>query len=148
MGENNIVFNIDYSAAIGLIFCINIFLVSLIIITQLISYPLFLRVGRDEFLAYHKFYTKQISYVVTLPMMIELLLSIYVLTIDVNWLTLINITLLSVVWLSTFIIQVPIHNSLSVEYSGELVSQLIKTNWLRTSIWTLKLILIYVMCCI
>ena len=140
-------FNIEYNAAIDLIFCINIFLVSLIIITQLISYPLFLRVGRDEFLAYHKFYTKQISYLVVLPMVLELFLSIYVLTIDVNWLTFINITLISVVWLSTFIIQVPIHNSLSVQYSGELVSQLIKTNWLRTSTWTVKLILIYIMIC-
>ena len=140
-------FNIEYNVAIDLIFCINIFLVSLIIITQLISYPLFLRVGRGEFLAYHKFYTKQISYVVVLPMLLELFLSIYVLAIDVNRLTFTNITLLSVVWLSTFIVQVPIHNRLSVEYSGELVNQLIKTNWLRTSIWTVKLILIYIMTC-
>ena len=140
-------FNIEYSTAIDLIFCVNIFLVSLIVITQIVSYPLFLRVGRSDFLGYHKFYTKQISYVVVLPMVLELFLSIYVLTIDVNWLTFTNITLLSVVWLSTFIIQVPIHNSLSVEYSGELVSQLIKTNWLRTSVWTVKLILIYMMSC-
>jgi hypothetical protein len=42
-------------------------------------------------------------------------------------------------WLSTFLIQVPLHETLSSEWSEETIRELIHSNWIRTTLWTLRL---------
>ena len=44
--------------------------------------------------------------------------------------------LLGAVWASTFMVQVPLHNRLSNEYSDRVHASLVRSNWLRTAAWT------------
>lgn len=46
--------------------------------------------------------------------------------------------LLSIVWVSTFLLQVPLHNALNHAYDSEKIRRLVKTNWIRTLAWTLR----------
>ena len=52
-----------------------------------------------------------------------------------------NLIMVVLIWLSTFLIQVPLHNALSKEKNTEKLSKLICTNWIRTILWTSRSIL-------
>jgi hypothetical protein len=43
-----------------------------------------------------------------------------------------------IVWLSTFVLQVPIHNRLKAGKKDSKIRHLVATNWIRTVSWTLK----------
>ena len=124
-----------------LVILINIFLLSLIIITQFVSYPLFLKVNNRVFVEYHQSYTFYISTIVVPAMILELLLSLNLIVYSIDTFSILNIILVGVIWLSTFFLQVPIHNKLSHGYNIDLIKKLISTNWIRTSAWTFKLII-------
>ena len=119
---------------------VTTFLVSLIIITQIVSYPLFLKVNHNNFSDYHNSYTLSISKIV-LPLMIaELSLSLALFLTKNDFNTIIALSINISVWLSTFLIQVPIHNKISFQYSEVLIKKLIRSNWIRTFLWCAKLI--------
>ena len=124
-----------------LIIMVNIFLFSLILITQFVSYPLFLKVDKTKFTAYHKSYTFYISTIVLPAMVLELFLSFNQIIHSVDYFSVLNIAILSIVWLSTFFIQVPIHNKIALKYDKKLIKKLILTNWIRTYAWTCKLLI-------
>ena len=110
--------------------------------TQILSYPLLLKLSKSDFYDYYDSYTKRISFIVIPLMTFEVLLSI-ILNITLNnfYLFVSNILLLFV-WGSTFFIQVPIHNKLSFNHSYLLINKLIFTNWIRTTSWICKLIIL------
>jgi len=54
------------------------------------------------------------------------------------WLLPLGLVLL--IWLSTFLIQVPIHNQLGIGKDSFLIKRLVQTNWIRTILWTSKAI--------
>lgn len=122
-----------------LIILVNVFLLSLILITQFVSYPLFLKVDKKHFTTYHQSYTFYISIVVMPAMLIELFLSFNQIIHSVDYFSILNIALLGVIWLSTFFIQVPIHNKIAFNYDKKMIKKLISTNWIRTYAWTCKL---------
>ena len=120
---------------------LNSILVGIILITQFITYPLFQFIDSD-FKTYHKAYTKRMGYVVAPLMILELLLVIKITTHHYNNSIIILIGVLTlIIWLSTFFIQVPIHNNISKVEPKNLVLFLIKSNYIRTLCWLLKLIL-------
>ena len=125
-----------------LLIIINSILVGVILMTQILSYPLLLKLGISNFYNYYNSYTKRISFIVIPLMIFEVLLSI-ILNITLNnfYLFASNI-LLFVVWGSTFFIQVPIHNKLSSNHSYVLINKLIYTNWIRTIAWICKLMIL------
>jgi hypothetical protein len=53
----------------------------------------------------------------------------------------IGFTLVVFVWIITFFVQVPLHNQLSTSRSSAAITKLVKSNWLRTALWTMKGIL-------
>ena len=116
-------------------------LVGIILITQFISYPLFKNVGLD-FSVFHKKYVNLMGFVVA-PIMILELVIVSILFINDFDNTIIRAIAVSVVliWTSTFLIQVPIHNKLSILKDLEKINLLIKSNIIRTFLWTIKLIL-------
>ena len=110
--------------------------------TQILSYPLLLKLGISDFYNYYNSYTKRISFIVIPLMIFEVLLSINLnITLNNFYLSASNI-LLFVVWGSTFFIQVPIHNKLSSNHSYVLINKLIYTNWIRTIAWICKLMIL------
>ena len=57
---------------------------------------------------------------------------------DFNSVFLINILGIIVVGLSTFFVSVPIHSELMLSRSSEQIIRLVKTNWLRTIVWSIR----------
>ena len=109
--------------------------------TQFITYPLFQFIGSD-FKTYHRAYTKRMGYVVAPLMVLELLLVIKITTNHYRNIIIIIIGVLTlIIWLSTFFIQVPVHNNISKEKPKNQILFLIKSNYIRTLCWLLKLIL-------
>lgn len=72
-------------------------------------------------------------------MLVELGLAVY-LAQQYQWQMDYLIPLITVllIWLSTFLIQVPLHNALGVEKDTEAIRRLVQTNWIRTILWTVK----------
>tara|TARA_Y100000768_G_scaffold309841_1_gene244134 strand:- start:1926 stop:2357 length:432 start_codon:yes stop_codon:yes gene_type:complete len=122
-----------------LVIMVNLFLFSLILITQFVSYPLFLKVNEKQFTAYHQSYTFYISIIVIPAMVLELFLSFNQIIHSVDYFSVLNIAILAIIWMSTFFIQVPIHNKIAFKYDKKLIKKLISTNWIRTFAWTCKL---------
>jgi len=122
-----------------LLIIINSILVGVILMTQILSYPLLLKLSKSDFYDYYNSYTKRISFIVIPLMIFEVLLSIILNTILNNFYLFASNILLLVIWGSTFFIQVPIHNKLSSNHSYSLINKLIFSNWIRTIAWISKL---------
>lgn len=117
-------------------------LVGLIWTVQAVHYPLFAKVGREAFPAYHRAHLKQITFVVAPLMLVEALTG--------GWLVLdppegtcppmpiVGAALLAVVWLSTAFVQVPYHRRLEAGFDDAAARALVKTNWIRTCAWTAR----------
>ena len=119
---------------------INAILVGIIIMTQIISYPLFLKVSESSFADYYNAYKNRITIIVIPFMITELLLTLYIYLHSPNNIFFqISTFILILIWLSTFFIQVPIHNKISIKLEHKMIEKLISTNWMRTFLWILKL---------
>lgn len=115
----------------------------LIWLVQLIIYPGFIRIPAQDFIGYHRWYAKRIAMIVGPLMLAEVILlmgwwwasadhsAAYVATLAIF-----------IIWLSTFIIQVPIHKHLQHGKNDALIRQLVLTNWIRTAAWSLKTIVV------
>ena len=110
--------------------------------TQLITYPSFLKIDKNEFVSFHNNYVKNISIVAVPIMSLELLTLIYMNVYINNLLFMKSLLVLIVIWLITFIIIVPIHNQLSKKLEIEKIISLIRYNWIRTVLWTSKIFII------
>jgi len=122
------------------------YLTGLIWTIQIVHYPLFMQVGADAFPAYHRLHSSRISAIVAAPMAVELLLSVVLalyrpalFPASAAWACLL---LTALVWLSTFVVSVPIHKGLSSGHDATRIARLVLTNWPRTIAWTLRLIIL------
>ncbi len=118
-------------------------LVSLIWLIQLVHYPSFRFIHADDFLAFHQHHTTSIVWMVIPLMLGELGISFY-LSYQSGWqmIHLFPFILVILLWLCTFLIQIPIHDSLSNGKDLVQIKKLIDTNWLRTFLWTVKAIVV------
>ncbi len=118
-------------------------MLGVILVTQIVSYPMFLNVNKKGFTLFHSMYVKRISSIVMPVMTIELILSVILFfTLD-GILSQISLTTLILILISTAVIQVPIHEKLKFKYDEFLTKKLIRTNWIRTSLWSIKSIISY-----
>lgn len=108
-------------------------LFTLIWLVQLLIYPSF-RLTSQNFTDCMLHHQNRISWVV-IPLMIGEL----IVTVMQKDMALIGIVIL--IWISTAFIQVPLHKKL-LNNSPELVNRLIQSNWIRTSLWTIKLFIV------
>ena len=119
--------------------------VGLIWTIQLVHYPSMKYIPKDRFPEYHNFHSIRIS-ILAIPLMFaELFTSTILLYQNLNnaiqTIFLVNLILVLLIWLSTFLIQVPLHNALSKKKNIEKLSKLIFSNWIRTILWTARSIL-------
>lgn len=131
------------------IFLLNLVLafiaVGLIWTIQLVHYPTMRFIPKERFVEYHNFHSIRISFLAIPLMVTELGTSLILFYQNYNnaiqTIFLINLVIVALIWLSTFLIQVPLHNALSKEKQSEKLSKLICTNWIRTILWTARSIL-------
>ena len=123
---------------------ISAFLLTGIIWTiQIVHYPSFHYIDKLSFKNFHNFHERRISIIVMPLMIIELITSI-ALYIHNMWSIVFTLNLLVVVliWCSTFFVQVPIHSILSQKKDKDLIEKLVNTNWIRTFLWSMRMLLI------
>lgn len=119
------------------------YLTGLIWTVQLVHYPGFALVPATGFAAYHRAHLRRMGWVVMAPMVAELLLAAawtWVAGTAVAWA---GLGLLLVIWAVTFFVSVPLHNRLVTDGPAyATVYGLVRTNWLRTLAWTVRLVVL------
>ena len=110
---------------------------------QTVHYPSFHYIDKLSFVNFHQFHERRISIIVMPLMILELISSVALYFNDMsNHTFLLNLIVVGLIWCSTFFIQVPIHNILSQKKDNMMIEKLVRTNWIRTFLWTLKMLLI------
>lgn len=123
----------------------TVFMTGVIWIIQILHYPLFNMVGRENFAAYEAAHTNLITLVVMPAMLLELILTAVIffappasIPSSLNWL---NAVLLAVIWLSTAFLQVPQHGILAGGFDETAYRRLVNSNWIRTVAWSAKAVI-------
>lgn len=117
----------------------------LIVITQIVNYPLFSKVSFRNFSDYYSFYVSRISIIVIPSMLIELSVSFFLfLYFDIYIIKIIFFVNI-LIFLSTFFIQVPIHEKIKYQPRFFLFKNLVFTNIIRTLLWGLKSIFSFIL---
>jgi hypothetical protein len=118
----------------------TLYMVGLIWFVQVVHYPLFSRVGADGFVPYAAAHGVLTTWAVGPPMVLELVTAVWLVLHPppgVNPLVLgVGLALVVALWLSTFFLQVPLHESLRTGFQPDVWRRLVVTNLLRTALWT------------
>ena len=124
-------------------FSATVFMTGLVWFVQVIHYPLYLKI-KSGFVDYELMHTRLTSRLTAPVMLIEMITTIlmwwqwpsfYVLNIVISF-------LLLVIWISTFLVQIPLHNKLCKAQDEMNCNRLVKSNWIRTIAWTVKSIIL------
>lgn len=120
----------------------TLYMTGLIWFVQVVHYPLFRLVGEGPFRAYSREHQTRTTWVVAPVMVLEAATALaLVLRLSSGterlaaW---IGLALLAAIWLSTALIQVPLHRRLLNGYGERFIGQLVHSNWFRTFGWTLR----------
>ena len=120
----------------------TLFLVGLIWTIQIVHYPLFESVGTQNYAVYQASHMSRITYVVAPVMLAELGTAVYFSFVNYEpidrilfW---IGLMLAILIWISTALVQSPIHGRLAEKFDENLVRKLVLTNWIRTILWTMR----------
>jgi len=107
---------------------------------QLVQYPAFARVGAADFAAFHRHHCSAIGWVVGPLMAAEMLTALLLAYAgEPAWFWRPMLAALLVIWLSTALWQGPLHGKLAaMGPQPGLVRQLVRSNWLRTFLWSAR----------
>ena len=119
-------------------------MVGVIWIIQLVHYPSFHFIELKQYTTFQRFHMSRISYVVIPAMLTELFtLILIIISMDqIDTLVLASAILLIFIWLMTAVFFSGVHQKLTLGYDQTVVDKLVKLNWGRTLLWTLRLLLI------
>lgn len=124
----------------------TLYMTGVIYFVQIVHYPLLNQVGKEHFQHYEASHVQRTGLVVMLPMVLELATSFALVftTVLPRYQTLSAFALVLALWLSTALLQVPCHRTLSHGFDEQAYRRLVASNWLRTILWTLRsLLLLY-----
>jgi hypothetical protein len=111
-------------------------LLVLICLVQVIIYPSFDYIERENFKNWHIRYTAVISLIVVPLMLLQIGVELcHALVAEPRWS---RVLLIGVVLIATFSLSVPCHKELqSMGKSTLIIRKLVLTNWIRTLFWTI-----------
>ena len=120
-------------------------MVGVIWVIQLVHYPSFHFIELKQYTTFQRFHMSRISFVVIPAMLTELftLILIIISTDPIDTLLTVSGLLLVLIWLMTAVFFSGVHQKLTLGYDKTVVDKLVKLNWGRTLLWTLRLLLIY-----
>ena len=126
-------------------FC-TIYMTGVIWFVQIVHYPLLAAVGPHNFTAYENSNTALTTWVVLPPMCLELLCAALMLRLRPSGisvgLALLGLSLVVLIWASTFFLQVPCHARLEEGFDALIHQRLVSSNWIRTLAWSLRSLLL------
>lgn len=112
-------------------------LFGLIWTVQLVHYPSFRYV--PDFTEFHPHHTSSITLIVLPLMLLELAVTGWLAyRTQFAWPYLVPLVLVILIWANTFFQAVPLHNALGKLRSDADIESLIRVNWPRTLLWTVK----------
>ena len=128
---------------------VTLFLCGLIWVVQIVHYPLFNLVQPDKYAKFEHEHIRKITWIVLVPMLLEvftaILLCVYTPIFIPKGLVIFGVLLVVLIWLSTFLLQVPCHHRLKLSFDDSVHRRLVKTNWVRTWLWTARSIIVLYM---
>ena len=109
---------------------------------QVVHYPLFERVAPERFVEFESAHRRRTTWVVAPLMLAELATAVSLALRPPAgvwpWAPRIGLALLVLVWLSTFAVQVPLHEKLSRGFDAAVHRRLVRGNWVRTVAWSAR----------
>ena len=116
-------------------------MVAIIWMVQILHYPSFLFVEKKQYTEFQQFHMKKISYIIVPIMLLELFSGFGILFyIEKAQLSLYaSLTLLVLIWVITGLFFTKYHTELSKKYNRNTILRLIRFNWIRTVLWTIRL---------
>jgi len=127
----------------------TLFMVGVIWFVQIVHYPLFGRVGGENFAGYSLAHSRLTGFVVGPPMLLEAATAAALVVRPPGGLPfllpLLGLVLLAGVWLSTALLQSPQHTVLGGGFVASSHRFLVLSNWLRTALWTGRGVLVLLM---
>lgn len=116
------------------------FMVGLIWVVQVVHYPLFAAVGPSDFVAYEHRHTRRMGRLLLIPAVVEIATAaalVFTLPGSVRLpLALGAGALLATIWITTALVQFPLHQQLSTAHDARAIDRLVSWNWIRTILWT------------
>jgi len=113
------------------------FMTGLCWFVQLVHYPLFKDIPLESFPSYQK--KNYRTAIITVPIMIiEMISGLWIIYYFDSWFFITNIILFGLILLSTLIFQIPTHLSLKDNPNLKSFNFLIRSNWIRTILWTVR----------
>ena len=123
-----------------------LFLTGLIWTIQLVHYPSFLWIDHLSFTHFSDFHSSQITKIVFPAMLLELctatILFFTPLLKEISLFLTTNLIFLLLIWASTFFLSMPCHKQLQIQRDPKKIEKLIRTNWPRTILWSLRSLII------
>ncbi len=121
-------------------------MVGVILVVQLVHYPLFDHVDVARFAAFEAQHSRRITYIVLPLMGLELVTALALAAARPAWLPAwmawAGLALVGVIWLSTAVVQVPLHRALASGFDATAHARLVATNWIRTLAWLVRAALV------
>ena len=118
-------------------------MVGVIWVIQLVHYPSFHFIDKDIYDSFQKFHMNKIS-IIVIPVMILELTTGFLLLIgnSKNILIIVSFGILILIWGITGLFFSDAHGKLISGYNELIVNKLVSMNWIRTALWTFKMILL------
>ncbi len=115
----------------------------LIWLIQILHYPSFRYIDTAQFEDFHQHHTNMITLIV-LPLMLCELVNVLWVTYKTGFssIFLLLSAIVLLIWLTTFLVSVPLHDKMSQFKNIEAIERLITTNWVRTILWTAKVVIV------
>ena len=113
-------------------------------VIQIVHYPSFHFVEKELYTAFQKFHMNRIS-IIVIPIMLAELITGLLLLLDKSSkssLLIISFVILILILAITGVFFSKAHNKLIIGYQELVVNQLVVMNWIRTLLWTLRLLLL------
>ena len=120
-------------------------MVGIIWVIQLLHYPAFHFIKESDYVEFQHFHMERISFIVVPVMVLELFSAFMLVYYIQSNLLILCLIILLFIWLITFIFFTKLHQSLLGGYDKTIVDKLVRINWSRTILWSIRLIiLIYI----
>jgi hypothetical protein len=110
----------------------TLFMCGLAWFVQVVHYPLMAGVGEREWCAYERAHGTRTTWVVTPVMTLEALAALQLAGSAPGPATCCGLALVTLLWLSTFLVPMPLHARLARGFDARLHGRLAATSWLRT----------------
>ena len=127
----------------------TLYMVGVIWFVQIVHYPLLAQVTPSVFTRYEQSNVRHTGWVVTPVMLIEATTSVLLVWLRPPHLSMLlawgGLGLLTLIWASTFYLQVPQHQKLLGGFDAKAHRRLVRSNWIRTLAWSARGVIVLVM---